>query len=320
MIEDMKIGFRLNTEEQDYFPRQDYREFFERVLQQNLKEKKFPFFVTFCPFHEDRKTPNFSINIISGNAVCFACGARKNPLDFILKDGVVNTPNLLTDKTVLAKYAEFEKVPPDQLTLAIEEHRAEQAHQMLLNLPLMIKKLLKDRTWTLETIKRFKIGYFNGALTFPIYDKQGGISSLKFHKKFQTDGCSNQLYPWSAVINNKSPYVIITEGEPDTITAIQHGFNAVTQTCGAHGWDPEFTRLFRKKKVYIGYDPDVAGISGAKTLANVLWTDRMNSYIIKWPEWMSEDEDLTDFFARYNKTPQDFQLLMENAKSVLEYK
>jgi hypothetical protein len=50
MITDMKIGFRINNEEQDYFPRQDYREFFERVLQRNLTEKKFPFFVIFCPF------------------------------------------------------------------------------------------------------------------------------------------------------------------------------------------------------------------------------------------------------------------------------
>jgi hypothetical protein len=222
------------------------------------------------------------------------------------------------DTKVLAQYEEFEKVPPDQLTLAIEEHRAEQSHQMLLKLPLMLKTLLKERTWTLETIKRFKIGYFNGALTFPIYDKLGSIASLKFHKKFQTDGCANQLYPWSAVINNPSPYVIITEGEPDTITAIQHGFNAVTQTCGAHGWDPEFTRFFRKKKIYICYDRDTAGNTGAKEVANILWDDRMNSHIIEWPVWMENKEDLTDFFAKYNKTSNDFQLLMESAKGVLE--
>jgi len=317
MSDYMKIGFKRELE-QDYFPRQDYREFFERVLQRNLKEKKFPFFMTFCPFHDDKKTPNFSINIISGSCKCFACGAAKTPLDFILKDGVVNVPNLLTDKSILEKYADFEKEPPDQLTLAIEEHRAMTAHELLLQQPLLIKKLLKERTWTLETIKYFKIGFFNGTLTFPIYDKQGNISSLKFHKKFQTEGCINQLYPWFSVLNNKANYILLTEGEPDTITAIQHGLNAVTQTFGAHGWNEEFTGFFKKKKIYIVYDKDTAGNTAEKMLMETFWKERMNSYVIEWPDFMQHKEDLTDFFAKYNKTTSDFKLLMENAKSALE--
>jgi hypothetical protein len=44
----------------------------------------------------------------------------------------------------------------------------------------------------------------------------------------------------------------------------------------------------------------------------------MNSHIIEWPVWMENKEDLTDFFAKYNKTSNDFQLLMESAKGVLE--
>jgi DNA primase len=316
MVQDMKIGFKRDFE-QDYFPRQDYREFFERVLQQNLKEKKFPFYVTFCPFHDDKKTPNFSINIISGNCRCFACGKIAGPLDFILRDDVVNLPNILTDQEVLSKYAEFDREPPDQLTLAIEEHRAVQSHNLLLQQPLMLQKLLKDRSWTIETIKRFKIGFFNGVLTFPIYDIRGSISSLKFHKKFQTGGCANQLYPWSSVLNNTSD-IIITEGEPDTITAIQNGITAVTQTCGAHGWNEDFTPFFRKKKIYIAYDKDDAGNDGARSLMETFQKERLNSHMIEWPVFMQHKEDLTKFFAKYHKTVADFNILKESAKSALD--
>jgi len=156
-----------------------------------------------------------------------------------------------------------------------------------------------------------------GTVTIPIPDIMGNISSLKFHKKFQTEGCVNQLFPWNAVVRNRDPYVILVEGEFDMFITRQNGFNTVTQTEGANSWNKKFTPYFRNKIVYIAYDNDVAGRKGALAVGNELWMHGISAMLIKWPSFMQEKEDHGDFFIKYKQTADDYRKLMSSAKSIL---
>ncbi len=48
--------------------------------------------VGFCPFHDDKNTPNFSVNTERNFFKCFACGVKGSNLDLILRAGLASTP------------------------------------------------------------------------------------------------------------------------------------------------------------------------------------------------------------------------------------
>ena len=325
----MKIGAfnYANCPEGEHRQRYDYITFYEKMLGERLQERKFPFFKAFCPFHNDTKTPNLSINVISGKFWCFACGKEGGPWDFVVmekKDGslAVNMPNNISDPEDLKKIDRCEqssayKKDISKLTLIVEEKRAQQAHEWLFQQPFAMQHLQRDRGLTIDTIKKWRLGFLKGVITIPIPDITGKISSFKFHKKFQTEGAVNQLFPWNAVTKNKYSYVILVEGELDMIILNQNGFNAVTATLGANSWNKEFTRFFRRKNVYIAYDNDDPGKNNAKKIAHDFWNNNINTSIIQWPSFMEAKEDHIDFFVKYKKTAADYKELINNAVSVL---
>ena len=324
--EPMRIGKNFVTgDEQEYRYRHDYLTFYNKIFGNTMKVRKYPHYLTFCPFHADKKHPNLNINIISGHFICFACGKKGGPWEFMVvknDNGQVlfNLPEELTDIEALRKMIVYDseqesREAASELTLKIEENRAQQAHDFLFLQPLALQGLTRDRGLTIETIKQWKIGFMRGTPTIPIPDIMGKMSSLKFHKKYQTEGCVNQLFPWSALVRNRDPYVILVEGEFDMFILRQNGFNAVTQTSGAGSWNKSFTPYFRKKTVFIAYDNDEPGKKGAMAVGNEMWSNGISVMIIQWPEDMKKDHG--DFFVKYKKTSADYKRLMQNAKSII---
>lgn len=279
-----------------------------------------------------RKVPVYNMEIQNTHKynilglVVHNCGAKGGPWDFIVlkkPDGkyVFNFPDSVTDPAEIRKILQFEaqeEKEVSELTLRVEERRAEQAHEFLFRQPLALQELHRDRGLTDDTIKRWKIGFMKGVFTFPIYDIMGDMSSLKFHKRFQTEGAVNQLYPWTAVLRNPCPYVLLVEGEFDMLITHQHGFNSVTQTAGANSWNDRFTRYFRGKTVYIAYDNDEPGRKNAAIIANKMWDERINALIVAWPAFMKEKEDNIDFFVKYGKTTNDYRALLKTARGVAQ--
>ena len=322
----MNIGnIRPAGEPPEYFHKSNYYGFYTKVLGP-LKEKKYPFFMTFCPFHNDKITPNLSVNIVSGTYNCFACQASGGYWNFVLKNTATGfdfiLPEDLTDPEELARITQFEKTPkgpPDLLTLKTEESQAEAAHEFLFRSPFALRYLTRDRGLTEDTIRKWKLGFIQGAVCFPIPDKVRKFATLKLHKKYQTEGACNQLYPWDAVLYNKSPYVILVEGEPDMILTRQMGFNAVTQIQGAGTWDPEFTKHFLRKIVYLFHDNDTAGFSASVARAKDFMTAGISVFMPTWPSFMGNKEDHTDFFVKYRQTANNYQELLTNAPSALKY-
>ena len=118
---------------------------------------------------------------------------------------------------------------------------------------------------------------------------------------------------------NSCPYVVLVEGEPDVMITSQMGINCVTQTEGASSWDSTFNRYFRGKIVYILYDNDIAGIKGAEKAAYELWKSKVSVYMAKWPDFMKEKEDHTDYFVKYRQSTDDYWKILKNSISVILY-
>lgn len=321
----VKINSRNVDDASDFNPRYNYVAFYERVLGRNIKEAKYPWYQTTCPFHNDDK-PSYFVNAITGYSHCFACGVSKNYYDFVvMKNKLGFSFNFASDVTSnedIARIVEFEKTvgikkEPDELFLAMEEVRANKSHEFLFRQPFAMQLLQRDRGLTVETIKRFKIGFMRGTVTIPIYANNGKISSLKFHKKYQTEGAKNQLFPWSS-LKEYSSHLVIVEGEFDALITVQNGFSAITQTAGANSWDESFNPLFRRKNIFIAYDNDQAGKEGAIMVGKSLWKSRCDVNIVSWPSFMKNKEDHVDFFVKYKQTAADYKTLLNNAKSIVQ--
>ncbi len=122
----------------------------------------------------------------------------------------------------------------------------------------------------------------------------------------------------------------LCEGESDTICALSQGLEAVCQTGGAGTWKPGFSSWFVNRHVVIAYDADRAGWEGALKAASALARVAASVRVVRWPDFMlpedapedgeywerlpeNHGQDLTDFFARHQKTVEDLLDLLADA-------
>lgn len=117
--------------------------------------------------------------------------------------------------------------------------------------------------------------------------------------------------------------VLLCEGESDTICALSHGFNAITQTSKLIKWPADHLKPFKGRDVVIAYDADKPGQKYARAAAESLTGVAKSVRMLLWPAFMGIDEsgaipdkhgqDLTDFFVRHQKTAADLQALINEA-------
>lgn len=103
-------------------------------------------------------------------------------------------------------------------------------------------------------------------------------------------------------MTNPQPYIWLCEGEPDVICAISHGLEAVTATTGAGSWKPEYNRHFQGREVVVCYDADSAGQQGGRKVARALAGSASGVRVLEWPEFMTDGQDLTDWFTTHGRT------------------
>ena len=141
--------------------------------------------------------------------------------------------------------------------------------------------LRERRGINLDTIKRFEIGLKEGKLyTIPVRDAEGTLLNVRYYNPRPTGeqpkisseygyGSPPHLYPIE-ILNRKPKAVLLSEGEWDTLLAIQMGFDAVTKTAGATTWRSEWNSWFEDKTVYLVPDRDDDGLKGAHKIARAL--------------------------------------------------
>ena len=280
-----------------------------------------------CPFHQD-SNPSFNYNARTGLWICHACGARGDIFQFHMKlygcdfktamreiaheeAGVVIPLRRMPQNPRPEDKREttMPPIPPEEI---------ERAHLALLNNKKALEFLREKRGWTIDTIKRFKLGYQKRRVLIPIYDEHGDIVNIR---RYSPSGQHPKMLHWAQgygqarwwpVEHLKIDEVVIFEGEPDTILACQLGLPGITQTAGAETFKPEWAELFRSKKVWICYDRDDAGTKGAEKAAKILARTATEVRIVELPvSGDKNDKDFTDWVLKHSGTIEQFYALME---------
>lgn len=278
-----------------------------------------------CPYHKE-DNPSFFIELKTGRFHCFGCGVKGNAFTFLRDHPELVNP---LEKAKLEKHIQNQKAKQIEQTGKNEpkvnpatlQAIAENLHELLLNLPMQLKFLQETKGWTLETIKRFKIGFHKGRFTIPVYDLDGGVRNILKYK-INPQGEEHKFLSWASglgssylfpVENLKQSTILLTEGISDTILANQMGFPAICVTTGAGSLIPNmFLSEFVDKDIIILYDRDVAGKEGAVRVANQLARfGRVK--ICHLPENEANAKDFTDFVLLLGWGVEQFKTLIDNA-------
>jgi len=178
------------------------------------------------------------------------------------------------------------------------------------------RRCLKD-----STIDSFRLGKYDSFFTIPIYYKDNFINF-----QCRKDTPKKVILPWyrgvGTLLFNSSilqlvDKVFITEGPVDAILLNQNGFPAISHTGGSTGFPTKtFSDFSRCNIIYYVADNDVAGLNGARLVANCLGTQRVK--IILFGNGI-EKYDSVDFF-RDGHGVDDFEKLIDNSKFIFEIK
>jgi DNA primase len=164
-----------------------------------------------------------------------------------------------------------------------------------------------------QTIQRFKLGYNDGWYTIPIY--QDGLFRDFQMRRDQPSKMIKHYYKgvgrllFNSEILKYVDTVFITEGPTDCIALLQAGIPAVSHNAGSEGWLDDWFKYFMfQKRIYIVYDNDIAGKTGAIRVAKNLGEYRAKIYCF---EGYDEKYDVGDFLVEKN-SPESFVDLVEH--------
>jgi len=210
---------------------------------------------------------HFYINQVKGIFYCQKCNERGH---------ILSLKKRLGDIPLVSHVSEHTKIKASVKTIdlsIIETH-----HKDLLNNPAALAYLTDERGFTLETIKKFRLGFNDGAITIP-HIKDGLCLNIKSRlikpqgekRYFRVEGCSSILFNTDNARKYQSG-VIVAEGELDAIAFDQLGFPCVVAiTVGADAFPEEWIdELEQFNQIYLSYDMDEAGRKGVEKAAEKL--------------------------------------------------
>lgn len=205
---------------------------------------------------------------------------------------------------------------PDLLSAAIEA-----AHRRLMNSTVALDRLIEERGLNREILERFKIGWDGDRYRIPVKDASGNYVNVRRYKlkdssklkMLNLKGCGSgsMLFPMEAL---KADIIVLCEGEMDALLLNQYGVPAVTGTHGAATFKPELARLFSGKQVYICYDNDDAGRTGARKAAKLIGSFTEHVFIVSIP-LPADGADVTDFLHLEGHSAEDFKELMDGSQA-----
>lgn len=250
-----------------------------------------------------------SINLDKRVFHCFACDKAYNELEFAM----AITKRSKDD--IIKEYDIVNELKNEALNWENNQYKA------LINNNYILDKL-NDLKISKNVIDDLKIGLVLNRVAIPIFHNNSllnialyNIDKIENLPKIMYQGGSNvgDIFPFNQWSKNKTSNTVICEGEKDTLVARSFGFNAITLTGGSQAAiKNEYLDYFKNRIVYIVYDNDKSGKTGAlkiykqlKDIANVKITDISEVCI-------NEKEDVADFFIKYKKDKYDFIDLLEN--------
>lgn len=215
-----------------------------------------------CPFHDDKKTPSFTVYKTS--AYCFGCNRHWDAVGFLmqynhwsyhqaiswLEENSLVLPKIWGQR----KHKEYVRRP---LPFSILDHW----HRMAMERQEIVDYYKEKRLLTLKTIKQYKLGFDGERYIIPLWEGKPGESevyNVKKRKMKKEDwgpkyiGLKNRppcLFNKYFLENAEETYIFF--GEFDTLLAHQDGLTAVTgggQNIWEDSWNDYFSHL---KKVWV---------------------------------------------------------------------
>jgi hypothetical protein len=205
---------------------------------------------------------------------------------------------------------------------------AEQYHEKL---PEKIREVLREkRGLTDKVIDKHKLGYceqhpeYKGhrkSITIPVY-KNKKIVNIRYHSLI--NNADPKILPYTANLPDttwlypeeqlENDTLCLVEGELDALCSISQGLAAITRTCGALVWKPEFTERFKHKVVYIIQDCDSPGREGSKLITQELVQIATREIrIIDLDPEKKNGYDLTNWFVTDGKSKEELLKLVKTS-------
>jgi len=272
----------------------------------------------FCPLHEDEKR-SMSLNTETGEWYCFAgCGGGGVAGLIKQKENWLPPPSAAS----LNGHAHKSRNGNGQIEIVSNAHVSGWHSNLMSNGDRL--EYLHGRGIDAPTIEQYIIGWDSSrhVYTIPVYGPKGELWNVRRYNpnppinvpkiRSVTGMGSPRLYPLS-ILDGADDYIIIGEGEWDTLATIQRGFPMITRTASADTWKAEWSELFKGMRVYLAHDADHKGQTANQKVARALHRTA-EIYTIKLPYPISEKhgKDLTDYWRDY--TAVDFKELLAGAE------
>lgn len=204
----------------------------------------------------------------------------------------------------------------------------EDPHRKLLKDKFQLKELFRRRGLTVDTAKRFKLGY-DRRLTIPVLNELGLCVNVR---RYDLTGREEaKIISWRKGYGSgrlfwteRAPkrFIVLCEGELDAILLAQDGFDAVTPTIGAgeNKWKEEWTDALSGMDVVILPDMDRVGKNSAAERFNALSERASSVKVVELPikpeDFKRGKKDYTDWRLDLGGTPKKFRALIDAAKGV----
>ncbi|MEG6549517.1 phage tail assembly chaperone [Desulfocurvibacter africanus] len=300
-----------------------------------------------CPLHDDQR-PSFGYNFKQDVYHCQAgCSPDGDLISLYCQVHQLDAREGFKDfKAKFGQGVDEKQASRPAKPRKTEQTISEDVWQQMPPLPqAWLEKLAKVRGWSSEALRRMDVRMQgirqrkDGSLepvdprearvAIPVRDTGGKLRNIRLYKP----GGDPKIISWAKSFGSARLFpaqprpdetILLCEGEPDTLCALSHGFNAITQTSKTNKIPQDQLAKFRGRDVVICYDADGAGQSYASKHAKALADVARSVRLLTWPDFMGRlpdgdwpkdhGEDLTDFFVKQGKGPDNLRELIAQAE------
>lgn len=228
--------------------------------------------VHFCPFHDDKKTPNLHV-YPDGRYNCFACQENGGFIDFFQKiTGVSELPEAL--KMMAEKYA-----------------------------PSLLSGSDKNKSFSGEIIETYPYQDEEGKILSEVvrYEPKGfrqRCSDGQGGWKWNLTGVRRVLYRLPELLASHDE-IYICEGEKDVDRLRKNGLTATTCPMGAGKWKEEYNEFFKDREVIMLPDNDEPGRDHMDNIAKTLFGIAKTIKVVALTD-LPEHGDIFDYLKVYS--------------------
>lgn len=280
-----------------------------------------------CPVHKDN-TPSVSLNVGKNLWICHAssCSAKGDIVSLLAFMLDSSRDVILEDLHSRYDLVKVRSIRSD----TIERHHS----KIWDSGPLLTA--LRERGVTDDMIRYARLGYHNGRIMIPVFDTNRRAINVRRYlpgapaneKMKNTSGYTTlALYQPEHL---KFDTIWICGGEMKALVAghylKEHGIGAVSVTAGEGSWDASFNKKFAGKRVFICFDIDSGGLTGAKKVASQVAMSADSVKIINLPldikkypkgdinDWIGQEKASIDDMIKSMKDAVKFELTDLTAK------